>query len=78
MTAPLRLHLKAAIVARFPLFQEGPVIEAETRRLLGEADIERSSGERGGDNHGKLSSKHGSLHITSLAMTVRKAIASIF
>jgi hypothetical protein len=46
------------------LLQEGTVIKTETRRLLGEVDVERSPGERGGDNRRKLSCKHGSLHIT--------------
>jgi hypothetical protein len=58
-----RLHLKAAVVAWFPLLEEGSVIETEPRRLLGEVDVERSPGERGGDNRRKLPCKHESLHI---------------
>jgi hypothetical protein len=40
------------------LLQEAPVIEAETRRLLGEVDEERRSGETCGDDRRKLSCKH--------------------
>jgi hypothetical protein len=43
------------------LLQETPVIETETRRLLGEVDEERRSGKGGGDDRCELSCKHGSL-----------------
>jgi hypothetical protein len=41
--------------------QKAPVIEAETRRLLGEVDEKRGAGECRSDNRRKLSCKHNSL-----------------
>jgi hypothetical protein len=54
-----RLHDEAALVGLLPLDQEGPVLQLEPCRLLGEINLEGRPGERGGDGKREMSNHHG-------------------
>ena len=54
-----RLHGKAADVGRLPFGEQRAVVEHESRRLLGDVDVDRGTGEDGGDDQGELSGEHG-------------------
>ena len=44
ITASERLHGEAAFVGWLPFGEQGAIVEEETRRLLGDIDVERRAG----------------------------------
>jgi hypothetical protein len=53
-----RLHRIAAGIARLPLREQGPIIEAEACRVLGDRDVDRGARERCGDDQCQMTEEH--------------------
>ena len=54
-----RLHRGATLVRRFPLQKQCLIIKGETRGLLGDVDLYRSTRENGCHNQCKMTYQHG-------------------